>query len=75
MKTYKFTTKISENGTIKIPISQALYDKEVEIIIVTKPTKKKKTPKAMDFVNKWGGFLKNIDTDTSKFDYLSGKYK
>ncbi|MEX0812353.1 MAG: hypothetical protein WD048_09055 [Chitinophagales bacterium] len=75
MKAYKFITKISDKGIIQIPFSPALYDKEVEIIIVPKLNKKKKTQKATDFINKWAGFLKNTDTDKSKFEYLSGKYK
>lgn len=28
-----------------------------------------------EFVNKWAGFLNSEDTDTSKFDYLSEKYR
>jgi hypothetical protein len=31
--------------------------------------------KAADFVSRWAGFLKNSDTDESKYDYLSQKYK
>jgi len=75
MKAYKFITKISENGTIQIPFNPELYSKEVEIIIVPKVTKKKKRLKATDFVNKWAGFLKNTDTDNSKYNYLTEKYK
>lgn len=30
---------------------------------------------ALDFVNKWGGFLKNTSTDDAKYDYLANKYK
>ena len=51
MRAYKFITKISENGTIQIPFKPGLYSKEVEIIILPKPTKKKKGLKATDFVN------------------------
>lgn len=75
MRAYKFITKISENGTIQIPFKPGLYSKEVEIIILPKPTKKKKGLKATDFVNKWAGFLKNTDTDNSKYNYLTEKYK
>lgn len=60
---------------IQVPISPSLYDKEVEIIIVPKLTKKKNKLKATDFVNKWAGFLNNSDTDSSKYDYLAEKYK
>ena len=75
MRTYKFTTKISDNGTIKIPYNPDLFDKEVEIVIVTKSSNKSKHPKATEFVNKWAGFLTNTNTDKSKYDYLSDKYK
>lgn len=76
MKAYKFDTKISEDGTIRLPLSPTLYDKEVEIIIVPKTTKEKKNPhKASDFVNKWAGFLTNPDTDNSKYNYLTEKYR
>jgi len=76
MKAYKFDTKISENGTIRLPLNPSLYDKEVEIIIVPKiKTEKKKTHKASDFVSKWAGFLTNSEADNSKYNYLIEKYK
>lgn len=31
--------------------------------------------KALDFVNRWKGFLKNQDIDDARFDYLMEKYK
>lgn len=40
-----------------------------------KSTLQKKEPKAITFANKWAGFLKNTDTDNSKYDYLAEKYK
>ncbi len=76
MKTYKFDTRISKNGTIQIPLSPALYNREVEIIIVPKSDDApKKETKAVDFVKKWAGFLKDFDTDNSKYNYLKNKYK
>lgn len=38
----------------------------------TNPTE---VSKATDFVNKWAGFLKSPDTDSTKYNYLSEKYK
>jgi hypothetical protein len=58
MKAFTFTTRISENGTIQIPFSSNLFEKEVEIIIIPKQTKKNNR-KANAFVKKWAGFLKN----------------
>lgn len=75
MKAYKFHTKISDNGTIRIPYYPQLYDKEVEIIIVPKFKTENKANSATEFVNKWAGFLKNSDIENSKYDYLSEKYK
>jgi hypothetical protein len=43
-----------------------------EINLESKPGKKLD---ATDFVNTWAGFLKKPDTDNSKFDYLTEKYK
>lgn len=76
MKTYKFDTKISERGIIRLPLSPILYNKEVEIIIIPKTANEKTTThKASDFVNKWAGFLTNSETDNSKLNYLIEKYK
>lgn len=38
-------------------------------------TKPANDSNATDFVNKWAGFLKNPDTDSTKYDYLTEKYK
>ncbi len=75
MQAYRFETRITKNGLIQIPLSNQLFDKEVEIIIL--PKQKQKTVKlsSSDFVTKWTGFLKNSDTDNLKFQYLSEKYK
>lgn len=75
MRAYKFITKISKNGMIKIPFNPALYNKEVEIIIVPKMTKHIKGLKATDFVSKWAGFLNDPNIDDRKYDYLTEKYK
>jgi hypothetical protein len=48
---------------------------EKEQYALKKPDRLEKESKAADFVNKWAGFLKKPDTDNSKYDYLTGKYK
>ena len=75
MQAYRFETRITKNGLIQIPLSNQLFDKDVEIIIL--PKQKQKTAKlsSFDFVNKWTGFLKDSNTDDLKFQYLSEKYK
>lgn len=75
MKTYRFSTRITSQGTIEIPGIPELLEKEVEVTIV--PTEKDggRSNSARLFVEKWGGFLKETDPDGAKFEYLSEKYK
>lgn len=68
-------TKVTNTGTIQIPDNPALYDKEVEVIILLKTGTEREKMSAMKFVEKWAGVLANGDTDQAKFDYLSAKYK
>ncbi len=75
MKVYRYRTKISHKGTIKIPLDPALYNKEVDVIILQKEDIKEKEFTAKEFVEKWTGFLHHKDTDKSKYGYLSDKYK
>ena len=37
MQAYKFNTRISERGIISLPYEPMLFDKDVEIIVLTKP--------------------------------------
>ena len=76
MGVLKFTTKISESGVIQLPKNSIFLNKEVEVIIMPKSKQNKtKNSKATEFVQKWGGFLRNTNTEESKYDYLSEKYK
>lgn len=75
MKAYRYKTRIFSTGKIIILVSPALYDKEVDVIILPKSRKKERELKAIDFVNRWTGFFKNGDIEKSKYDYLSEKYK
>lgn len=77
MTTYKFTTKILEDGTIKLPKDAVFSDEEVLITITSKQTQEsaKLSTKAADFVQKWAGFMKGVDTDDAKYNYLLEKYK
>lgn len=69
---YKYDTKISKTGEIKLPLNIKLFDKEVEIIIVPKQeTKLSSKPSTSDFLNKWSGFLLKGDSDKSKYQYLT----
>jgi hypothetical protein len=75
MRAFKFNTRISEDGTIHLPFTPSLFNREVELIVVPKFEKKSIKKAGRAFVEKWAGFLKSNDTDSSKFDYLSEKYK
>ncbi len=75
MKAFRYITKISDSGTIQLPYNPSLFDTEVEIIILPKRNPVKRKMKATAFVEKWAGFLTDEDTDKSKFNYLSNKYK
>jgi hypothetical protein len=75
MQAYKYETRISKTGQIILPINNQLFDKEVEIIILPKQETKSSQLKNSDFVNKWSGFLTNINTDETKYQYLTDKYK
>ena len=74
MLAYRFETRISKKGIIQLPLNQQLIDREVEIIILPKQYLKPNKNASVDFVNKWAGFLSNINEDL-KFQYLSEKYK
>ncbi|MDR2683236.1 MAG: hypothetical protein LBB64_05135 [Dysgonamonadaceae bacterium] len=79
MQAYKFDTRVTKDGTISLPFVPMLFDKEVEIIILTKTeireTKHKITPS--EFVRKWSGVIKEIpenDTNDLRYEYLKKKY-
>ena len=74
MLAYRFETRISKKGIIQLPLDQQLIDREVEIIILPKQYLKLNKNASVDFVNKWAGFLSNINEDL-KFQYLTKKYK
>ena len=66
MQTYKFDSTISESGTILLPLTMPdLYGREVEVFVIPKEEKAKKIKKASAkrFVNRWAGFLNNMNVD------------
>ena len=75
MQAYKYETRISKTGQIKLPLNTQLFDKEVDIIIVPKQKTKSTKLVTTDFVDKWSGFLTNTDTDDLRYQYLTDKYK
>jgi hypothetical protein len=78
MTTFRFSAKVSREGTIKIPNGTELSDKEVEVYLVQKENNSssmKKDGKGVKFVKKWAGFLKDVHHDEAKHNYLMEKYK
>lgn len=76
MKTYKFNTKITANGTIDVPLHAELYNRDVEVIIIPKTTELESSNyKAADFINQWTGFLTGGDNKDLRYNYLMNKYK
>jgi len=73
VRAYRFITKISDNGTIRIPNNPTLFDKEVEIIILPKPKQDRGKMKASDFIDKWAGFL--VENDTKRQRFFKPQYK
>ncbi len=75
MQAFRFETRISKKGVIQLPLNKQLIDREVEIIILTKQDLKPIKNASNDFIDKWAGFLTNVDISDSKYQYLSNKYK
>ena len=67
-------TKVSKTGTIQIPHNPSLFNKEIEVIILRRSEIKEKKMKASEFIEKWTGFLSDVDADQSKLGYLSDTY-
>jgi len=75
MKEYRFETIVSKDGFIKVPVNKQYYKKKVEVIVKFKERNRKKDMTAHLFIKKWGGILKNVDVDSSRYSYLEKKYK
>lgn len=75
MKTLRFRTRISKTGGIHLPKNSLMADKEVDVIIVPRAKRLRKTLKAKEFVGKWAGFLTPLESSDSIFDYLMEKHK
>ena len=75
MQAYRFETRVSKDGIIKLPLNVHLPDSEVEIIILPKENSKPNKNNSSDFINKWAGFLTDQNIADSKQQYLNEKYK
>jgi hypothetical protein len=79
MEAYKFETTVLENGIIQIPEISQYANSSIEVFIIIKqPEKQTDTRKERtieQFLEKWTGFLKGINPDDSKLQYLREKYE
>ena len=60
MEAYKFLTRISKNGSVKLPPTPELFDRDVEIIILPLKRETSKKLPAKKFVEKWAGTIESI---------------
>ena len=67
-------TKVSKEGTIKIPHTPSLVDRDVEIIILPKKRETLAKGKAAALVEKWAGSVSDKDAHKAKYDYLNEKH-
>ncbi|MCL2329372.1 MAG: hypothetical protein FWC39_12780 [Bacteroidetes bacterium] len=83
MNAYKFNTRVSSTGTITLPYNSHLYDTDVEVFVVSANSKETIKPKrfsANDFIKKWQGSIKGMETITDeelehiKHERLKQKY-
>ena len=77
MEAYKFDTIVRERGIIQIPEIAPLENQNIEVFIVVKTKAPKKKPQQesfTEFLDEWTGFLKGIDPDELKAQYLEEKY-
>ena len=72
---YRFETTVQANGVLQIPEMARFYDHQVEIIVMVKPQIKQTIQLRVEkFLDKWTGFLKDVDPDELKLQYLQEKY-
>ena len=81
MEAYKFDAIVQENGVIQIPDIDRFAHHKIEVFIIVKPDFQPDTRikpivhgSVDSFLAKWRGFLKDVNPDEMKFQYLQEKY-
>ena len=83
MNAYKFSTRVSDVGTITLPCDSHLYNTDVEVFVVPanhNESIEQSRFSASDFVRKWQGCIKGLENvsdeelDRIKHDCLKQKY-
>ena len=76
LQAFKFDTRILENGIIKIPDLENFVNKDIEVVVLLKPTQPaRKKITAEEFITKWAGFINSDNPEDLKYEYLAEKYK
>lgn len=77
MEAYKFDTTVLQGGTFRIPECARFANRPVEVFVVLKtPEEQRHEPSQSieEFLDKWTGFLGDVDPDALKLQYLQEKY-
>jgi hypothetical protein len=77
MEAYKFDTTVLQGGTFRIPECARFANRSVEVFVVLKTSEEqhqKYSQSIEEFLNKWTGFLGDVDPDALKYEYLQKKY-
>jgi hypothetical protein len=80
VEAYKFETVVLEDGVIQIPEISQFAHRTIEVFIVlkqpdTRQVDAEKQQTMTQFLAKWTGFLKGVDPDDAKLEYLREKYE
>ncbi|MBD3324777.1 hypothetical protein GF339_09345 [candidate division KSB3 bacterium] len=80
VEAYKFESVVLEDGIIQIPEISQFAHRPVEVFIVfkqpdTRRVDAQKRQTMTQFLSKWTGFLKGVDPDDVKLEYLQEKYE
>lgn len=75
MAIQKFTTKIADNGLIKLPEGFVKPGDEVEVTILRRKRETRSRRRKISFTEKWSGFLSHPVVEEDKEHYLNQKHQ
>ena len=76
MQNHIYETKVLENGILKIPEIKNIVNHKVKIILIDEnENSKEETMAFKNFLKKWMGIIKGVDSEKLRFEYLMEKYK
>ncbi|MDX9791807.1 MAG: hypothetical protein RBT61_13330 [Candidatus Kapabacteria bacterium] len=74
MQTYTYEALIDDSRLITLSLPQELVGSTVKVIVTPVKNGGSKMT-GLEFVNKWGGFLKNVEIKENRLDYIESKHK